>query len=136
VVARIGNRTLPGRYTIGSWKDQEAKDTQTDLEQKVITTDRMTVIRCTYKAGSDFPAHFHPQEQITIVEEGSIVFEFDGEDPVTVVAGEMIAIPAHVRHATRVPGGPARALNLFLAQPRPSAVRPYQSEQVPLAGID
>ena len=37
-MARIGNRTLPGRYTIGSWKDQEAKDTQQDLEQKVITT--------------------------------------------------------------------------------------------------
>ena len=129
-MARIGNRTLPGRYTIGSWKDQEAKDTQHDLEQKVITMDRMTVIRCTYKAGSDFPA-----EQITIVEEGSIVFEFDGEDPVTVVAGEMIAIPAHVRHATRVPGGPARALNLFLAQPR-AAVRPYRSEQAPFAGVD
>jgi quercetin dioxygenase-like cupin family protein len=134
-VARIGNRTLPGRYTIGSWKDQEAKDTQHDLEQKVITMDRMTVIRCTYRAGSDFPSHFHPQEQVTIVEEGSIVFEFEGEDPVTVVAGEMIAIPAHVRHATRVPGGTARALNLFLAQPRPAA-RPYRSEQVPFAGVD
>lgn len=136
-MARIGNRTLPGLYTIGSWKDQEAKDTQKDLEQKVITTDRMTVIRCTYKEGSDFPSHFHPQEQITIVEEGSIVFEFEGEEPVTVVAGQMIAIPAHVRHSTRVPVGSARALNLFLAQGRPStSPRAYRSEQIPFAGVD
>jgi quercetin dioxygenase-like cupin family protein len=116
-LARIGNRTLPGRYTIGSWKDQEARDAQHDLEQQVIITSRMTVIRVTYRSGSDFPAHLHPQEQITIVEEGSIVFDFDG-DVVTVSAGEMIAIPARVRHATRVPHGPARALNLFLAESR------------------
>jgi quercetin dioxygenase-like cupin family protein len=128
---------LPGRYTIGSWKDQEARDTQQDLEQKIITTDRMTVVRCAYKAGSDFPAHFHPQEQITIVEEGAIVFDFDGEETVTVSAGEMIAIPAHVRHATRVPDGPARALNLFLAESRSApTIRAFRSESLPFAGVE
>ncbi|MCA9726252.1 MAG: cupin domain-containing protein [Candidatus Eisenbacteria bacterium] len=136
-MARIGNRILPGRYTLGSWKMQEARDTQQELEHKVITTDRMTVIRCSYKAGSDFPSHFHPQEQITIVEEGTIVFEFEDREVVSVTAGQMIAIPAHVRHATRVPEGQARALNLFLAESRVAGqVRSFQGEQLPLAGVD
>lgn len=115
-MARIGNRIAPGRYMLGCWRDQEARDAQLDLEQQVITTQRMTVIRCSYKAGGDFPAHAHPQEQITIVEEGALEFLIDGE-PVLVRAGEMVVIAANVKHATRVPEGPTRALNLFVLPP-------------------
>jgi quercetin dioxygenase-like cupin family protein len=126
-VARIGNRTAPGRYTIGSWRVQEAADAQRRLERQVITTQRLTVVRCVYRPGTAFPAHFHPQEQITIVEEGSLRFIIDGE-PVDVVAGQMIAIPPHVRHATRVNGSGARALNLFLL-PESNEVRGVPAAQ-------
>ena len=113
-MARIGNRTAPGRYTLGRWKNQEAQDAQTTLEQQVINTDRLTVVRCVYRSNVDFPSHFHPQEQITIVEEGTLLFEIGG-DHIEVGEGQMVSIPAHVRHATRVKGSrPARALNLFV----------------------
>ena len=76
-LARIGNVTAPGRYTLGAWKEQTAKYTQQQLERQVISTDRITVVRCSYPAGSDFCLHFHPQEQITIVESGTLVFEIE-----------------------------------------------------------
>lgn len=116
-MARIGNVTAPGRYTIGAWKEQQASDAQLQLERHVISTDRLTVVRCSYPAGSDFCLHFHPQEQITIVESGVLLFEIEGET-LEVPAGKMIAIPANVRHRTRVEREPARALHLFVGSPR------------------
>lgn len=113
-MARIGNITAPGRYTIGAWKEQQAREAQLQLERQVIATDRIMVVRCSYPAGSDFCLHFHPQEQITIVEVGVIIFEIEGET-LEVAAGKMIAIPANVRHRTRVGREPAQALHLFVA---------------------
>ncbi len=116
-MARIGKRTYPGRYTLGSWKDLEAQDAQSYLEQQVIATDRLTVVRCVYREGSNFPEHFHPQEQITIVEQGILEFTIAGET-VEVGAGQMITIAPAIRHATRVKGaGSAVALNLFFRPP-------------------
>lgn len=114
-MTRIGNRTYPGRYTLGSWRDLEAQDAQNYLDQQVIATDRVTVVRCVYREGSDFPEHFHPQEQITIVEEGTLEFTIAGE-LIEVRQGQMITVNPQVRHATRVASGRGRvvALNLFL----------------------
>lgn len=112
-MSRIGNRIAPGRYTLGSWKDLEAGDAQSYVENKIISLDRLTVVRCVYHPGSDFPVHSHAQEQITIVDEGMLRFRI-GQEDVNVGPGEMISIPPRVKHATLVEGsGPARALNLF-----------------------
>jgi quercetin dioxygenase-like cupin family protein len=108
------NRVAPGRYTLGSWKNLEAEDARSYLQQQIIGTERITVVRCVYPPGLDFPPHLHPQEQITIVEEGDLQFQIDGE-AVGVGAGQMISIPGQVRHATTVRGRvEARALNLFV----------------------
>jgi quercetin dioxygenase-like cupin family protein len=113
-MARIGNRVLPGRYTLGSWSSLEAEDAQRELSQRVISTQRLIVIRCHYDAGKVFPEHSHLQEQITIVEEGTLEFVIDGRS-IPVRQGEMISIWPRVPHETRVAGeGPARALNIFL----------------------
>ena len=113
-MARIGNRVLPGRYTLGSWTTLEAEDAQRQLSQRVISTQRLVVIRCHYDAGKVYPEHSHLQEQITIVEEGLLEFVIDGRT-IPVAEGEMISIWPRVPHETRVGGeGPARALNIFL----------------------
>lgn len=112
-MARIGNRTAPGRYTLGTWKRAESPIVG-EFDQQVLCTGRLTVIRCRYAAGSDFSSHFHPLEQVTIVEAGTLEFLIDGERLV-VRAGNMIVVPPGVRHATRVVGGHhAAALNLFV----------------------
>jgi quercetin dioxygenase-like cupin family protein len=119
-VARIGNRTHLGRWSKGSWKNLEAQDAQKILEQQVIAFDRLTVVRCVYKEKTDFPEHFHPQEQITIVEKGELEFAF-GDETVRVGEGETISIEPQVRHATRVGNDceKAVALNLFLTMRTP-----------------
>jgi len=114
-MARVGNRTDRGGYMLGSWKELGGDDTRDYVERQVIATDRITVIRCVYRAGTDFPEHFHPQEQMTIVEEGALEFVVSGK-AVLVRKGEMICVEPNTRHATRVANGrgSAVALNLFL----------------------
>ena len=111
-MALAAKTNASARYSISSWQDLEAQDAQSYLEQQILTTQRLTVVRCVYRPGSDFPLHFHPQEQITIVEDGELRFRVE-QDEVRVKNGEMIAILPQVRHSTRAEGG-ARALNLFV----------------------
>jgi quercetin dioxygenase-like cupin family protein len=117
-VARIGNRIHPGRYKVSSWKEIEPSNAIVYVEQRVMTTERVSIVRCVYRSGSDFPEHFHPQEQVTIIEEGSLELQIAGST-VTVGQGQMISIEPFVRHATKVAEGYERviALNLFLREP-------------------
>ncbi len=121
-MARIGNRTRPGHYVLSSWKNLETTDSATYLEQRAMATDRMGIVRCVYRAGSDFPEHFHPQQQVTIVEEGSLEITIKGER-IVVRQGEMVSIEPLIPHSTRVAEGYERtvALNIFL---RDRALKP------------
>lgn len=107
------NRTVPGKYTVGSWQSLRAEKAQAVLEKEVIATEHVLVVRCLYDQGSDFAEHVHQQEQITIVEEGQLEFVVAGET-LAVNAGQMISIFSGIPHSSRVVGDePARALNLF-----------------------
>jgi mannose-6-phosphate isomerase-like protein (cupin superfamily) len=56
--------------------------------------------------------HFHPgSDETFVVVEGTLVIEFDGKS-VELHAGQMLTVPAGVRHCTR-PGG-ARSVNLTI----------------------
>jgi len=114
-VSRMGNRIHPGRYAVGCWRNLEALEAQSHLERMAISSDRITVVRCVYHEGSDFPEHFHPQEQLTIVEEGTLEVTVEGEK-ISVGKGEMITVAPNIRHATSVQPGVGRvvALNIFL----------------------
>lgn len=116
-MARIGTRIQPGHYKVSGWKDVEPPNSIPYVDQRAMATDRISIVRCVYKAGNDFPEHFHPQEQVTIIEEGSLVFTIASRD-VTVEQGQMISIEPFVRHSTRVAEGYERviALNLFLRE--------------------
>ncbi len=107
------SRMVPGQYAVGSWRDLEATDVQEELERQVMATQHIQVVRCYYRAGSDFPAHLHQREQITIVETGTLAFKVNG-DEITVGPGQMISIFPGVLHASRAVGTtPVRALNIF-----------------------
>ena len=98
---------------VGSWQSLEAANAQEILEKQIIATQRVMVVRCLYKEGSDFPRHVHAQEQITIVESGHLEFTVNG-NTVEVGPGQMISVFAGVDHASRVIGSePVRALNIF-----------------------
>ncbi|MBD3161644.1 MAG: cupin domain-containing protein [Candidatus Eisenbacteria bacterium] len=120
-VSRIGRRTYPGRFSVGSWKDVNAGEARNLRDQRIIDFDRLTVVRCVYPEGTDFPVHFHPQEQLTIVESGVLEFTIGGE-AVRVREGETITIEPRIPHSTRAGNGaaPSHALHVFLKGRAPS----------------
>ncbi len=130
-MGRIGNRIHPGRYKVSSWREIEPANAIVYVEQRVMTTDRVAIVRCVYRAGSDFPEHFHPQEQVTIIEEGSLEFTIAG-NTVAVGQGQMISIEPFVRHATRVADGYERvvALNIFLREATASRAEPSNGKGI------
>ncbi len=122
LVAQVGvrrgsarNRTLPGKYMLGSWQNLAAADAQKVLKEEVITTQQLMVVRCRYGTGSSIAAHAHPQEQITIVESGTLQFNVSGES-IEVGPGQMISIFPGVLHSSEAIGSESvRALNIFHA---------------------
>jgi quercetin dioxygenase-like cupin family protein len=107
--------TRTGRYTVGSFRDLEAQDAPVYLEQQIAVLQRTSVIRCVYRQGADYPEHFHPQEQVTVVVEGALELTIAGEHLV-VRQGQVVSIEPEVRHSTRVAPGFSRAIayNLFV----------------------
>jgi quercetin dioxygenase-like cupin family protein/ketosteroid isomerase-like protein len=72
--------------------------------------------------GARFERHAHESEQITLVLEGSLAFEFD-DDRVAVGPGEVVAIPGNVSHAVTAGPAGARAVDAW------SPVRPEYRER-------
>jgi quercetin dioxygenase-like cupin family protein len=62
-----------------------------------------TLVRYVYGPGSVFPVHSHPQEQITTVLSGRIVFTVGGSR-FELGPGDVAVIPGHVAHGATVDG--------------------------------
>src|SRR5262245_25081938 len=83
---------------------------------------RAMLTRFAVKPGARFERHAHEAEQITMVLKGSLTFEFEGEPPVRLLAGEVVAIPSGLPHgATAGPEG-ADAVDAW-SPPREEFVR-------------
>jgi quercetin dioxygenase-like cupin family protein len=54
--------------------------------------------RLVLRAGASVPLHSHENEQITYILEGALKFDLPDRE-VTVRAGEILVIPAHVPHS-------------------------------------
>ena len=60
--------------------------------------------RAEFEPGAAIGRHTHPGEELSIVLEGTLVLEVDGQPARTVKAGESFFIPAGVVHAGKNPG--------------------------------
>jgi quercetin dioxygenase-like cupin family protein len=65
--------------------------------RKVIHTERMTIARLRISKGALVPLHRHENEQVSMVETGSLRFELDGKE-IVVGAGDSLVIPPNVPH--------------------------------------
>lgn len=68
-------------------------------------------------ANAIFPDHSHEAEQITMVIDGELTFDYDGKS-ITLKSGEAIAIPSNARHSAKTGASPCRAVDAW------SPVRP------------
>jgi quercetin dioxygenase-like cupin family protein len=60
--------------------------------------------RAEFEPGGAIGRHTHPGEELSIVLEGTLVLEIDGQPARTVNAGESFFVPAGVVHAGKNPG--------------------------------
>jgi quercetin dioxygenase-like cupin family protein len=100
------------QYIRSSWKKTDKKSLDPKLTQQVFSTGNIMLVRYVYEPGLHFPDHSHPQEQVTIVEEGVLEFKIDGEN-LSLKEGDICAIPPNVPHSTVVGENRAVALSIF-----------------------
>ncbi|MCC6312886.1 MAG: cupin domain-containing protein [Thermomicrobiales bacterium] len=106
------------------WADLPVEAVLPGITRSVIHGERQTVVRYCYEPGAVFPMHAHPEEQITLVLSGRIIFEVEGES-IELGAGGVAVLPANVPHGARVVGDePVETLNALsprrLQSPRPA----------------
>jgi quercetin dioxygenase-like cupin family protein len=76
---------------------------RTDLQQHDLSVAGYEVIQNRVDIGPEAPVvrHWHPGEEIIYVLEGSLEYELDGQEPVTLDAGDVLLIPAEKIHSVR-----------------------------------
>jgi len=82
------------------WDDMPKERVSDTLHRRLITADRMMLTHVYLDKGCVVPRHSHENEQLTYVLEGALHFWIgeNGEEEVTIRAGEVLVIPSHVPH--------------------------------------
>jgi unsaturated pyranuronate lyase len=82
------------------WDDLPREKVTDLLDRRLICGDRMMLAHVYLKKGCIVPAHSHENEQLTYVLEGALRFWLgeDGSEEVVVHGGEVLVIPANLRH--------------------------------------
>jgi quercetin dioxygenase-like cupin family protein len=80
------------------WNQIEKEQLNPRVARQVIHGDTMTVARLYLAKGCFVPEHSHHNEQISMLEQGSLRFVIAGQEQV-VKAGEVLRIPPHVPHS-------------------------------------
>jgi quercetin dioxygenase-like cupin family protein len=86
--------------------------TETEAQQGIKRTDvqrhdlgvpgrEVIQVRVDFAPGVAFPNHSHPGEEIAYVLEGSLEYQFEGQPPVTLKAGDALFIPAGTNHTAK-----------------------------------
>ncbi|HWB96033.1 MAG TPA: cupin domain-containing protein [Bryobacteraceae bacterium] len=80
------------------WSRIEREQLNPQLTRQVIHGEKITVARLELVKGALVPLHSHANEQITVLERGSLRFVINGEEKV-LRAGEVMEIPPHAPHS-------------------------------------
>jgi quercetin dioxygenase-like cupin family protein len=80
------------------WDRIEKEQLNPLFARQVIHGDTMTVARVYLRKGCSVPEHSHHNEQISMMESGSLKFVIDGREKV-LTAGEVLRIPPNAQHS-------------------------------------
>src|SRR5258708_23768858 len=83
---------------IYEWNRVEKEQLSPTLVRQVIHGGAMTVARLYLRKGSSAPEHSHHNEQISMIEQGSLKFVIAGRETV-VKAGQVLRIPPNFPHS-------------------------------------
>jgi quercetin dioxygenase-like cupin family protein len=79
------------------WDEQPLDKVTEMVARKAIAGGRQTLVQSYLKAGAIVPLHTHPDEQMIYVLQGALRM-LVGDEPATVHEGEVLLVPAGVRH--------------------------------------
>jgi quercetin dioxygenase-like cupin family protein len=79
------------------WIDVPTEQMNPDLARQVIHAERVTIARLYLRKGAVVPRHSHANEQITLLQEGRLRFQFDDAE-FTIEGGEAMPIPPAAPH--------------------------------------
>ena len=91
--------TAPGRFVDLAGSPDRVQFVQ-GLEFRYLLGERTMLMAVHFDPHTEAPSHVHDEEQITLVVEGELEFEFEGETRL-LKPGQVAVIPANVRHAAR-----------------------------------
>ena len=82
------------------WDEVELESVNESMQRRIVTGEKMTVARIYFKDGFIVPLHSHPNEQITQVVKGQMLFVFDGNEAQEMLLnpGDVVVIPANIPH--------------------------------------
>ncbi len=86
--------------TAGSFGSLPADEPFPGVVRTSFSSRHATVASYVFSPGAHFPLHSHPQEQITLVEEGEVVMTMEGESR-SLAAGEWSVVAPNVEHGVR-----------------------------------
>lgn len=93
------------------------------IARRTNQTAQATVTAYAFDPGAAFPIHTHPEEQITVVLEGTVVFDVEGERH-ALGPGETYVVTANLEHGLEA--GPEGARFLAVVVPRRASSDAYE----------
>jgi quercetin dioxygenase-like cupin family protein len=90
-----------GKVNLYRWESMPRERVTDTFERRLITGERVMLAHVYLTKGCMVPRHFHENEQVSYIFEGELKFWIgeDGEEEITVRAGEVLHIPSNVPHA-------------------------------------
>jgi quercetin dioxygenase-like cupin family protein len=83
------------------WCQIELEQLNPLMTRQVIHGERITIARLQFRKGAVVHEHSHGNEQITMLEQGKLLFTIDGEQK-TLLAGQALQIPSNAVHKVEV----------------------------------
>lgn len=111
MVGRYPRRWVNRPHVI-DWEAREFVAMRPGIFGSTIVSADLTVTMYRYAAGSEWEEHHHPEDQLTIVLSGEIVFH-TGRDELRLGSGQQVLIPGGVPHAAAAGTGGAVTLNVW-----------------------
>jgi unsaturated pyranuronate lyase len=97
------------------WEGREFSERRPGISGATIVSRDLTVTLYRYAPGSSWEEHRHPEDQLTVVLAGEIVFT-TGDEELRLGPGAQVLIPGGVPHSAQA--GPAEVVTLNVWPPR------------------
>ncbi len=111
---------IGGSFALHVTQAQKQADIKrTDLQRNDLSVPGREVVqvRVDIPAGTAFPKHSHPGEEIVYMIEGVLEYHLEGRPPITLKAGEVLFIPAGTVHAVKnVGSGNGAELAMYIVE--------------------